>query len=382
MQPGTLSPPLPPCFNRNERLTVVFVSCVVVLLCCLATLNHADSPYIRGIGFLYLRYVAEPKTLWEWFAPYLDDSQEFAPGGDKTVRKTMGEFLRGLISELNYYGTILRRIPVPVQREFKKRLLALELQKARAKQNEKYRHTLKVGSKVICEYSEDGLFYDAVIEECLPGGRFFVTYTAYGNQEEVSIGALKLGDAAKDMKLGTNGAYAAPAGSPASTADDYYGSDDAGGGGGGGGDSKDSKQRSTSSDRTGSAAAAAGGGSGGSGGWRRDRSDSRDRDRYGSSSRRRSNSPDRDRDRRRGRSRSRSRDKSEAELAAEIRKREREEAVATGRDYARRPSSYKTALSLQMTVGTNRKRSRTPPRASNASSNYRRTGSAAAQQVM
>jgi hypothetical protein len=52
-----------------------------------ATLNHPDSPYIRGVGFLFLRYGAEPKTLWDWFSPYLDDPQVFTPGGDKSNKK-------------------------------------------------------------------------------------------------------------------------------------------------------------------------------------------------------------------------------------------------------------------------------------------------------
>ncbi|KAL6579563.1 hypothetical protein OROMI_009779 [Orobanche minor] len=28
------------------------------------------------IGFLYLRYVADPKTLWSWYEPYLKDDEE------------------------------------------------------------------------------------------------------------------------------------------------------------------------------------------------------------------------------------------------------------------------------------------------------------------
>ncbi|XP_058074676.1 pre-mRNA splicing factor SR-like 1 isoform X6 [Magnolia sinica] len=38
-------------------------------------LKHSDSPYIRAIGFLYLRYAADPKTLWGWFEPYVKDDE-------------------------------------------------------------------------------------------------------------------------------------------------------------------------------------------------------------------------------------------------------------------------------------------------------------------
>jgi len=43
-------------------------------------------------------------------------------------------------------------------------------------------------------------------------------------------------------------------------------------------------------------------------------------------------------------------------------KKERENAAAIGRDYARRPTSYKTSLTLPYDTGTNRKRSLTPIR--------------------
>ena len=45
-------------------------------------LKHEDSPYIRCIGFLYLRYVADPKTLWGWFKPYVKDDEEFSSEAD------------------------------------------------------------------------------------------------------------------------------------------------------------------------------------------------------------------------------------------------------------------------------------------------------------
>lgn len=31
--------------------------------------------YLVQIGFLYLRYVADPKTLWTWYEPYLRDDE-------------------------------------------------------------------------------------------------------------------------------------------------------------------------------------------------------------------------------------------------------------------------------------------------------------------
>ena len=50
-------------------------------------LKHKDSPYIRCVGFLYIRYFCEPKEMWEWFEPWLDDMDEFnalSNGREKT----------------------------------------------------------------------------------------------------------------------------------------------------------------------------------------------------------------------------------------------------------------------------------------------------------
>jgi len=51
-----------------------------------------DSPYIRAIGFLYLRYTIDPEKLWTWLSPYLDDAEEFnaaANPNDKTYVGTL-----------------------------------------------------------------------------------------------------------------------------------------------------------------------------------------------------------------------------------------------------------------------------------------------------
>ncbi|KAJ8428314.1 hypothetical protein Cgig2_015464 [Carnegiea gigantea] len=59
-------------------------------------LKHPDSPYIRAIGFLYLRYAADPKTLWNWFEPYVKDEEEFSPGSNGRMT-TMGVYVRDLL---------------------------------------------------------------------------------------------------------------------------------------------------------------------------------------------------------------------------------------------------------------------------------------------
>ncbi|PPE02070.1 hypothetical protein GOBAR_DD00941 [Gossypium barbadense] len=78
-------------------------------------LKHPDSPYIRAIGFLYLRYAADPKTLWSWFEPYIKDEEEFSPGSSGRMT-TMGVYVRDLLLGQYYFDTLFPRIPVPVLR--------------------------------------------------------------------------------------------------------------------------------------------------------------------------------------------------------------------------------------------------------------------------
>ncbi len=42
-------------------------------------LDHPDSPYIRGLGFIYIRYTQAPDSFWEWYEPYLEDEEEVDP---------------------------------------------------------------------------------------------------------------------------------------------------------------------------------------------------------------------------------------------------------------------------------------------------------------
>lgn len=38
-------------------------------------ITHCDSPYIRALGFMYIRYTQPPANLLDWYQPYLDDEE-------------------------------------------------------------------------------------------------------------------------------------------------------------------------------------------------------------------------------------------------------------------------------------------------------------------
>eukprot|EP00092_Neocalanus_flemingeri_P058555 GFUD01069782.1.p1 GENE.GFUD01069782.1~~GFUD01069782.1.p1 ORF type:complete len:262 (+),score=58.43 GFUD01069782.1:53-787(+) len=67
--------------------------------------NHCDSPYIRGLGFMFLRYTLPPGSLWDWFEPYLEDEEEIdvKAGGGKSM--TIGEMCRLMLTRLEWFDT-------------------------------------------------------------------------------------------------------------------------------------------------------------------------------------------------------------------------------------------------------------------------------------
>lgn len=168
-------------------------------------LDHVDSPYIRCIGFLYLRYGSEPSGLWKWFEPYLydEESVRISPSGSKP-EITVGEFARGLLTDMNYHGTVLPRLPVAMEREIKVKLLQAEQIEDRAKKHlediDTMKHFLKIGNRIRALYGDEEnptTWYDAVVDRVvsrddngyeLSRPKFWVTFPEYGNTELVTLG--------------------------------------------------------------------------------------------------------------------------------------------------------------------------------------------------
>lgn len=227
-------------------------------------LNHQDSVYIRAVGFLYLRLATDPKELWDWYEPYLDDDMEITPAANPASKTTLGKYVQSLLTEQKYYGVMLPRIPVMTARDLNTRILLREEAAQRAIVNAQYSHKFKKGTKVEAMFSEDNQWYAATLGDEVYEGVFHVVYDNYGNSEERPLGYIRLTEVEE-------------------------------------------------------AAAAKG------------RSTSRGRSSYN-------------------------------DVAKRVLERERSKALATGKDYAQRPASYKGSLSLKMDRYTTRDRSRSPVR--------------------
>eukprot|EP00794_Sanderia_malayensis_P015922 gene15922-17523_t len=90
-------------------------------------LDHPDSPYIRGIGFMYIRYCMQPKDMWSWIEPYLEDEEEIDVKAGGGCIMTIGQLVRSFILKLEWYGTLFPRIPVPVEKDIRECLTNLNL---------------------------------------------------------------------------------------------------------------------------------------------------------------------------------------------------------------------------------------------------------------
>ncbi|XP_044075216.1 pre-mRNA-splicing factor 38B isoform X2 [Siniperca chuatsi] len=79
-------------------------------------ITHTDSPYIRALGFMYIRYTQPPADLIEWYDGFLDDEEELDVKAGGGCVMTIGEMLRSFLTKLEWFSTLFPRIPVPVQK--------------------------------------------------------------------------------------------------------------------------------------------------------------------------------------------------------------------------------------------------------------------------
>uniref|UniRef100_A0A7S4N749 Pre-mRNA-splicing factor 38 n=1 Tax=Odontella aurita TaxID=265563 RepID=A0A7S4N749_9STRA len=173
-------------------------------------LDHVDSPYIRLVGMLYLRYACDPSQLWGWFEPYLYDEELVRVRSNPSAAETtVGEFVRTLLTERDYHGTMLPRLPVQMERDVKVKLLQAEQTEARAKSHlqsgSTMEYMLRPGANVRALYGDEEnpvTWYDAVVDrviredadsgEALSRPKFIVTFPEYGNMETVTLGEMDL----------------------------------------------------------------------------------------------------------------------------------------------------------------------------------------------
>jgi pre-mRNA-splicing factor 38B len=85
-------------------------------------IKHTDSPYIRGLGFMYIRFTQPPADLFDWYEEFLHDEEEIdvKAGGGNSM--TIGQMCRQFLTKLDWFSTLFPRIPVPIQKSIEQKL--------------------------------------------------------------------------------------------------------------------------------------------------------------------------------------------------------------------------------------------------------------------
>ena len=162
-------------------------------------LLESNVAYLRCLAYLYLRYACEPSKLWKWCEPGLHDDTLQTENLCGSSPQTVSQWLRGLLTDQKYYGTVLPRIPVKIERDVRVRLTLVDESFERAKRNAKFVDEL-LGQRVRAIYGDeanDPAWYDAIVDaKCDKNKRhkFWVTFPDYGNTELVRLGDLDLTD--------------------------------------------------------------------------------------------------------------------------------------------------------------------------------------------
>ncbi|CAH8476298.1 unnamed protein product [Heterobilharzia americana] len=115
-------------------------------------LDHPDSPYIRALGFMYIRYCIPPEDFWWWYAPYWGDPEELDVKAGGGCVMTIGHMLEHWLTKLDWFSTLFPRIPVPVQKKLEEKMrlrrcqVLLEVSSAQESETKKHSDRSRDGS--------------------------------------------------------------------------------------------------------------------------------------------------------------------------------------------------------------------------------------------
>lgn len=153
-------------------------------------MEYGDSPYVKCVGFLYMRYCSDPSALWNKLSKYMYIDEKFCPSLDQENIVGEGEYVENLFTELNYYGTRLPRIPIMIEREIKKKIMIHHEKKLRRAENLKILAKFRPGKEVRV-HSTDQRIRNGIIES-IEGKLVKVNYArCNNNQNSVDLDGFK-----------------------------------------------------------------------------------------------------------------------------------------------------------------------------------------------
>jgi len=158
--------------------------------------DSVRNPFIRCIGFLFVRFALSPDKLCSWLVDYINDDEKFWPSMSSQFQTSIGQFVEDLLTQEKYGKLSLPRIPVTIIRQ-------LEPQLAIASQ---YRKRIRANRELLHIYRQEGIH----VQICLDGEWCPATTTGLGEdarfRPEVSVqleaGLEKEGAVAHNVHLG------------------------------------------------------------------------------------------------------------------------------------------------------------------------------------
>lgn len=109
--------------------------------------------YVRCMGLLYFRFVGDPERLWAFMGRLIDNDersrfllQDFPVSSDGEVILRLSEYIERLLSDGDYFGTRLPRIPTIVERDLKEKLEAAAERRERREWNAEHLGEFTEGS--------------------------------------------------------------------------------------------------------------------------------------------------------------------------------------------------------------------------------------------
>lgn len=100
-------------------------------------IDSVESPFIRCVGFLFVRFGLDPSQLWPWLGEYVLDEEEFRPAKDAEWVTTVGEYVEGLLSQERYYSIVFPRVPMSTKRYLEAKLAQVPQYRKRTQANQR-----------------------------------------------------------------------------------------------------------------------------------------------------------------------------------------------------------------------------------------------------
>jgi len=98
-------------------------------------IDYTGNPFVRCVGFLFVRFGLDPGQFWPWLGEYVLDDEEFRPTKDGEWVTTIGEYVESLLSQDRYYTIIFPRVPMSTKRQLEAKLAQVAQYRKRTQAN-------------------------------------------------------------------------------------------------------------------------------------------------------------------------------------------------------------------------------------------------------